>query len=66
MALASVFQHASARHPPPDVTWDIWETQILSGAAVGCQGLSMEELLDAVFGSQDPSLCAKYLVYLFS
>lgn len=35
MASASVFQHASAKHPPPDVTWDIWETQSLPGAARG-------------------------------
>lgn len=36
--------------------------QIPPGAATSCQGLSMEELLGAVFGYQDLSLCTTHLV----
>lgn len=53
-------------HPPPNVAQDIGETQIPSGAAMGCQGISMEELLDAVFGDRDLwYLCARYLAHFF-
>lgn len=54
-------------HPPPNVTQDIGETQFPSGAAIGCQGISMGELLDAVFGDRDLwYLRARYLVHFFS
>jgi len=49
----------------PDMTRDMWETQILSGEAKGSQGFPMAELLDTVFGYQDLSLSVRYLVCFF-
>lgn len=55
-----------AKHRPPDITWDIRETQIFSGAAMKFQGVPVKELLGLVFGYQDLSLCARFLVQFFS
>lgn len=51
-----------AKHHPPDMTWDIQDTQIFSGAAMKFQGVPVKELLGLVFGYQDLSLCARFLV----